>query len=188
MKISTNQFKNGSKIIIDNAPCTIINHEFHKPGKGQAVMRIKYKNLLTGNTNDKTFKSGESVESADVSHKEMEFLYHASDSWHFMDIQTYEQIEVSSSQMGESKKWLVGQEVCEVVLWNDQPILVNPPLIVELKIIQSEPGVKGDTVSGATKNAKLETGVEIQVPLFVNENETVKVDTRDITYVGRSKT
>ena len=89
--------------------------------------------------------------------------------------------------MGESKKWLVGQEVCEVVLWNDQPILVNPPLIVELKIIQSEPGVKGDTVSGATKNAKLETGVEIQVPLFINENETVKVDTRDITYVGRSK-
>ena len=153
MKISTNQFKNGSKIIIDNAPCTIINHEFHKPGKGQAVMRIKYKNLLTGNTNDKTFKSGESVESADVSHKEMEFLYHASDSWHFMDIQTYDQIEVNSSQIGEAKKWLVGQELCEVVLWNDQPILVNPPLIVELKIIQSEPGVRGDTVSGATKNA-----------------------------------
>ena len=123
MKISTNQFKNGSKIIIDNAPCTIINHEFHKPGKGQAVMRIKYKNLLTGNTNDKTFKSGESVESADVSHKEMEFLYHASDSWHFMDIQTYDQIEVNSSQIGEAKKWLVGQELCEVVLWNDQPIL-----------------------------------------------------------------
>ena len=134
MKISTNQFKNGSKIIIDNAPCTIINHEFHKPGKGQAVMRIKYKNLLTGNTNDKTFKSGESVESADVSHKEMEFLYHASDSWHFMDIQTYDQIEVNSSQIGEAKKWLVGQELCEVVLWNGQPILVNPPLIVELKI------------------------------------------------------
>ena len=96
MKISTNQFKNGSKIIIDNAPCTIINHEFHKPGKGQAVMRIKYKNLLTGNTNDKTFKSGESVESADVSHKQMEFLYHASDSRHFMDIQTYDKIEVNS--------------------------------------------------------------------------------------------
>ena len=187
MKISTNQFKNGSKIIIDNAPCTIINHEFHKPGKGQAVMRIKYKNLLTGNTNDKTFKSGESVESADVSHKEMEFLYHASDSWHFMDIQTYDQIEVNSSQIGEAKKWLVGQELCEVVLWNGQPILVNPPLIVELKIIQSEPGVKGDTVSGATKNVKLETNVEIQVPLFVNENEIVKVDTRDMTYVGRAK-
>ena len=187
MKISTNHFKNGTKIIIDNAPCTIIDHEFHKPGKGQAVMRIKYKNLLTGNTNDKTFKSGESIESADVSHKEMEFLYHASDSWHFMDIQTYDQIEVNSSQIGEAKKWLVGQELCEVVLWNDQPILVNPPLIVELKIIQSEPGVKGDTVSGATKNAILETNVDIQVPLFVNENEIVKVDTRDMTYVGRAK-
>ena len=117
----------------------------------------------------------------------MEFLYHASNSWHFKDIQTYDQIEVNSSQIGEAKKWLVGQELCEVVLWNGQPILVNPPLIVELKIIQSEPGVKGDTVSGATKNAKLETNVEIQVPLFVNENEIVKVDTRDMTYVGRAK-
>jgi len=187
MKISTNQFKNGTKLVIDNAPCSIIEHEFHKPGKGQAVMRVKYKNLLTGNTNDKTFKSGESVESADVNHKEMEFLYHYNESWHFMDTNTYEQIEVKSSQMDDAKKWLVGQETCEVVLWNSQPILVNPPVIVELKIIKAEPGVKGDTVSGATKTAKLETNVEVQVPLFVNENEIIKVDTRDMTYVGRAK-
>ena len=187
MKISTNQFKNGTKLVIDNAPCSIIEHEFHKPGKGQAVMRVKYKNLLTGNTNDKTFKSGESVESADVNHKEMEFLYKDNDSWHFMDKNNYEQIEVSESQMGNASIWLVGQETCEVVLWNDQPILVNPPLIVELKIIKAEPGVKGDTVSSATKTAKLETNVEVQVPLFVNENEIIKVDTRDMTYVGRAK-
>ena len=187
MKISTNQFKNGTKLIIDNAPCSIIEHQFHKPGKGQAVMRVKYKNLLTGNTNDKTFKSGESVESADVSHKEMEFLYKDNDSWHFMDKNNYEQIEVSESQMGNASKWLVGQETCEVVLWNGQPILVNPPVIVELKIVKAEPGVKGDTVSGATKTAKLETNVEVQVPLFVNENEIIKVDTRDMTYVGRAK-
>ncbi len=187
MKISTNQFKNGTKLVIDNAPCSIIEHEFHKPGKGQAVMRVKYKNLLTGNTNDKTFKSGETVESADVSHKEMEFLYKDNDSWHFMDKNNYEQIEVSGSQMGNASKWLVGQETCEVVLWNGQPILVNPPVIVELKIIKAEPGVKGDTVSGATKTAKLETNVEVQVPLFVNENEIIKVDTRDMTYVGRAK-
>ena len=187
MKISTNQFKNGTKLIIDNAPCTIVEHEFHKPGKGQAVMRIKYKNLSTGNTNDKTYKSGESVESADVNHKEMEFLYHDKESWHFMDKDTYEQIEINSSQMGDATKWLTGQEICEVVLWNNQPILVSPPSIVELKIIKSEPGVKGDTVSGATKNATLETGIDVQVPLFVNENEVIKVDTRDITYVGRAK-
>ena len=187
MKISTNQFKNGTKLIIDNAPCSIVEHEFHKPGKGQAVMRVKYKNLLTGNTNDKTFKSGESVEAADINHKEMEFLYHDNESWHFMDTNTYEQIEVNQSQIGEAKKWLVGQEVCEIILWNNQPILVTPPVIVELQIISAEPGVKGDTVSGATKIAKLQTGEEIQVPLFVNEKEIIKVDTRDKTYVGRSK-
>jgi|TARA_B100001094_G_C18107841_1_gene759389 elongation factor P len=187
MKISTNQFKNGTKLIIDNAPCSIVEHEFHKPGKGQAVMRVKYKNLLTGNTNDKTFKSGESAEGADINHSEMEFLYHDNDTWHFMNTNTYDQIEINASQMGDAKKWLVGQEVCEIVLWNGQPISVSPPVIVELKIISSEPGIKGDTVSGAMKNATLETNINIQVPLFVNENEVIKVDTRNMTYVGRVK-
>ena len=117
----------------------------------------------------------------------MEFLYQDNESWHFMDTNTYNQIEVSASKMGDASKWLVGQEVCEVVLWNGEPIMVNPPTIVELKIIKSEPGVKGDTVSGATKTATLETNVEVQVPLFVNENESIKVDTRDMSYVGRVK-
>ena len=187
MKISTNQFKNGTKLLIDNAPCSIIDHEFHKPGKGQAVMRVKYKNLLTGNTNDRTFKSGESAETADVNHKDMEFLYSDGETWHFMDPNSYEQIEISSNEIGDAKKWLVGQETCEIILWNEKPILVNPPVNVELKIINSEPGVKGDTVSGATKSAELETGVVIQVPLFVNEGEIVKVDTRDEGYLGRAK-
>ena len=187
MKISTNQFKNGTKLLIDNAPCSIIDHEFHKPGKGQAVMRVKYKNLLTGNTNDRTFKSGESAETADVNHKDMEFLYSDGETWHFMDPNSYEQIEISSNEIGDAKKWLVGQETCEIILWDEKPILVNPPVNVELKIINSEPGVKGDTVSGATKSAELETGVVIQVPLFVNEGEIVKVDTRDEGYLGRAK-
>ena len=187
MKISTNQFKNGTKLLIDNAPCSIIEHEFHKPGKGQAVMRVKYKNLLTGNTNDKTYKSGESAETADINHKDMEFLYSDGERWHFMDSTTFEQIEISSKEMGDAKKWLVGQETCEIILWDDKPILVDPPVNVELKIVNSEPGVKGDTVSGATKPAELETGVTIQVPLFVNEGETVKVDTRDESYIGRAK-
>ena len=186
-QVNTNEFKQGLKIVLDKTPCEIIEHEFHKPGKGQAVMRVKYKNLLTGNTNDKTFKSGESAEAADINHTEMEFLYHDNNSWHFMDTNTFDQIEISSSQMGDSKKWLVGQEVCEIILWDGRPISVNPPVIVELRIISAEPGVKGDTVSGATKNATLETNVEIQVPLFVNENELIKVDTRDMTYVGRAK-
>ena len=182
MKISTNQFKNGTKLIIDNAPCSIVEHEFHKPGKGQAVMRVKYKNLITGNTNDKTFKTGETVEAADVNHKEMEFLYEDGVKWHFMDTTNYEQIEINAEKMSDTRKWITGQEICEIVFWNDEPILVSPPTIVELKIIQAEPGVKGDTVSGATKNALLETDISIQVPLFVNENEIIKVDTRDMSY------
>ena len=167
MKISTNQFKNGTKLLIDNAPCSIIEHEFHKPGKGQAVMRVKYKNLLTGNTNDKTFKSGESAEAADVNHKDMEFLYSDGETWHFMDPSSYEQIEIGVNEIGDAKKWLVGQETCEMILWDEKPIQVNPPANVELKIVKSEPGVKGDTVSGATKPAELETGVVIQVPLLL---------------------
>ena len=117
----------------------------------------------------------------------MEFLYQDGESWHFMDTSTYEQIEINDAQIGDSKKWLIGQEVCEIVLWNGDAIEVNAPVTVELKIISAEPGVKGDTVSGATKKAILETGVEVQVPLFVNENETIKVDTRDMSYIGRSK-
>lgn len=186
MKISTSQFKNGTKLLLDGAPCSIVSHEFHKPGKGQAVMRVKYKNLLTGNTNDKTFKSGESVETADINHKEMEFLYSDGNNWHFMDSLTYEQIEVGPEIMQDAKKWLIGQEICEVVTWDDLPILVEPPIFVELTISRSEPGVKGDTVSGATKPAELETGVIVNVPLFVNEGEKIKVDTRTEEYSSRA--
>jgi Translation elongation factor P (EF-P)/translation initiation factor 5A (eIF-5A) len=127
MKISTNHFKNGTKLIIDNAPCSIIEHEFHKPGKGQAVMRVKYKNLLTGNTNDKTFKSRESVESAHVSHKEMEFLYKDNDSWHFLDKNNFQQIEVNESHMGNASQWLVGQKTCEGVFGIINPFFVIHP-------------------------------------------------------------
>ena len=150
-------------------------------------MRVKFRNLITGKVIDKTYKSGESAETADINHKDMEFLYTDGDSWHFMDTTTYEQIEIGSNEMCDAKKWLVGQETCEIILWDDRPILVDPPVIVELKITTSEPGVKGDTVSGATKPAELETGVSVQVPLFVNEGETIKVDTRDESYVGRAK-
>ena len=185
MKISTNQFKNGTKLLLDSAPCSIIEHEFHKPGKGQAVMRVKYRNLLTGNVIDKTFKSGESAETADVNHREMDFLYSDGETWNFMDPDNFDQLEVDSKIIGNAKKWLVGQERCEIVLWNDQPIIVDAPVFVNLVITTSEPGVRGDTVSGATKVAELETGVSIQVPLFVNEGETIKVDTRTETYVSR---
>ena len=184
-KISTNQFKNGIKIILNGAPCSILEHEFHKPGKGQAVMRVKYRNLLTGKVIDKTFKSGESVDQADVIAKEMTYLYSDGENWHFMDQENFDQISVNEDIMSNAKQWLIGQEACEVISWNGSPISIEVPPFVELKITSSEPGVKGDTVSGATKPATLETGVSIQVPLFVEEGETIKVDTRTSEYAGR---
>lgn len=184
-KISTNQFKNGLKIILNGAPCSILDHEFHKPGKGQAVMRVKYRNLLTGKVIDKTFKSGESVDQADVIAKEMTYLYSDGENWHFMDQESFDQISINEDIMSDAKQWLIGQETCEVISWNGSPISIEVPPFVELKITSSEPGVKGDTVSGATKPATLETGVSIQVPLFVEEGETIKVDTRTSEYAGR---
>lgn len=184
-KISTNQFKNGVKIIINNAPCVIIENEFHKPGKGQAVMRIKYRNLLNQRVVDKTFKSGESVEEADVLTKEMTYLYKDKESWCFMDPESYEQINIKEDLVGDAKNWLIGQESCQVITWNSSVISIEPPAFVELKILETEPGLKGDTVSGATKPAILETGQEIQVPLFVEIDELVKIDTRSGDYVSR---
>ena len=184
-KISTNQFKNGVKIIINNAPCVIIENEFHKPGKGQAVMRIKCRNLLNQRVVDKTFKSGESVEEAVVLTKEMTYLYKDQESWCFMDPDSYEQINIKEDLVGDARNWLIGQESCQVITWNNSVISIEPPAFVELKILETEPGLKGDTVSGATKPAILETGQEIQVPLFVEIDELVKIDTRSGDYVSR---
>ena len=125
MKISTSQFKNGLKIIISGQPCSIIEHEFHKPGKGQAVMRVKFRNLMTDKVIDKTYKSGESVEEADVSTVEMSYLYSDGDFWHFMNSTTFEQIGITEKVVADAKKWLIGQETCEVVIWNDEPITVE---------------------------------------------------------------
>ena len=185
MKISTSQFKNGLKIIINDQPCSIIEHEFHKPGKGQAVMRVKFRNLITDKVIDRTYKSGESVEEADILTVEMSYLYTDGEFWHFMNPSTYEQIEIPSKIIGNSKKWLVGQECCEVVIWDNEPISIEPPPFVELVIAKSDPGIKGDTVSGTSKPAELETGITIQVPLFVEEGEKIKVYTRSGEYSGR---
>ena len=185
MKISTSQFKNGLKIIINDQPCSIIEHEFHKPGKGQAVMRVKFRTLITYKVIDRTYKSGESVEEADILTVEMSYLYTDGEFWHFMNPSTYEQIEIPSKIIGNSKKWLVGQECCEVVIWDNEPISIEPPPFVELVIAKSDPGIKGDTVSGTSKPAELETGITIQVPLFVEEGEKIKVDTRSGEYSGR---
>ncbi|GIR08424.1 MAG: elongation factor P [Gammaproteobacteria bacterium] len=187
MKYSTNQFKQGMKLLIEGEPCSVLSYEFHKPGKGQAVMRTKLYNLRTQKVWERTFKSGESVESADVIEKDFQFLYNEGGNYVFMDQSTYEQVEVNSEQLGEIKHWLDGEEECKILFWDGAVLNIEPPTFVEKKVVSTEPGLKGDTVSNTLKPAKLSSGIEVQVPLFVNENDTVKIDTRDGSYVGRVK-
>ena len=132
MKISTSQFKNGLKIIINGQPCSILEHEFHKPGKGQAVMRVKFRNLITGKVIDKTYKSGESVEEADVMTIEMSYLYSDGEQWHFMNSTNFEQIAINGNIVSDAKKWIIGQENCEVVIWNDEPISVEALSLIHI--------------------------------------------------------
>jgi elongation factor P len=184
---STNEFKGGLKIMLDNDPCSIIENEFVKPGKGQAFSRVKIRNLRTGRVIERTFKSSESVEAADVVEIEMQFLYYDGEFWHFMVPDTFEQYSAGENALGDAKMWLKDQDVCTVTLWNDQPLSVTPPNFVELTIAETDPGLKGDTSGGGGKPATLETGAVVRVPLFVQIGELVKVDTRKGEYVGRSK-
>lgn len=183
----TNEFKNGLKVMIDGDPCTIVDLDFVKPGKGQAFTRVKYRNLKTGRVNERTYKSGESLESADVMDLDMQYLYNDGEFWHFMKPDSFEQYQMAADLIGESGKWLKGQEMCVVTLYNDSPISVTPPNFVELEITETDPGVRGDTSGGGSKPAKLETGAVVRVPLFVETGERVKVDTRTGEYVSRVK-
>jgi elongation factor P len=184
---STNEFKGGLKIMLDGDPCSIIENEFVKPGKGQAFNRVKIRNLKTGRVLEKTFKSGESVEAADVHETEMQYLYNDGEFWYFMDPESFEQLSADKSAIGESEKWLKEQDVCTVTLWNGSPIIVEPPKFVTLAITETDPGLKGDTSGGGGKPATLETGAVVRVPLFVQTGEVIKVDTRSAEYVSRAK-
>ena len=183
---STNEFKGGLKIMIDGDPCAIIENEFVKPGKGQAFNRVKIRNLKTGRVIERTFKSGDSVEAADVVETDMQYLYSDGEFWHFMHPDTYEQLAAGESAVADAVKWLKEQDVCLVTLWNGVPISVTPPNFVTLQISETDPGVRGDTSGGGGKPATLETGAVIRVPLFVDTGEAVKVDTRTGEYVGRA--
>jgi elongation factor P len=184
---STNEFKSGLKIMLDNDPCSIVENEFVKPGKGQAFNRVKIRNLKTGRILEKTFKSGESVEAADVLDLELQYLYNDGELWHFMDQGSYEQYEANESVVGDAAQWIKGEEMCTVTLWNDVPISVMPPNFVYLEITDTDPGVRGDTASGGTKPATLETGAVVKVPLFIETGEVLKIDTRTGEYVGRAR-
>ncbi len=184
---STNEFKGGLKILLDGEPYTIVENEFVKPGKGQAFNRVKVRNLKTGRVIEKTFKSGESVEAADVFEKDMQYLYNDGEYWYFMDPETFEQVPAGATAVEEAVQWLKEQDICAVTSWNGEPISVTPPNFVELKIVETDPGVRGDTSGGGGKPAKLETGAVVRVPLFVDEGEIIKVDTRSGEYVSRVK-
>ncbi len=184
---STNEFKNGLKVMVDNAPCSIVDCEFVKPGKGQAFTRIKIRNLKTGRVVERTFKSGETLPSADVADVEMQYLYSDGEHWHFMVPDSFEQYAIGPEALADAVRWLKEQDVCVVTLWNNEPIQVTPPNFVILAITETDPGLKGDTSGGGGKPATLETGAVVRVPLFVQTGELIKVDTRTGEYVSRAK-
>lgn len=183
---STNEFKPGLKVMLDNDPCSILENEYVKPGKGQAFNRVKMRNLKTGRVIERTFKSGDSIEGADVLDIDIQYLYNDGEFWHFMDTDSYEQYVADAKAMGDAAQWLKGQEMCTVTLWNGTPLSVTPPNFVVLEITETDPGVRGDTATGGTKPAKLETGAVVKVPLFVETGEKIKIDTRTGEYVSRA--
>lgn len=184
---STNEFRSGLKVMCDGEPCSILENEFVKPGKGQAFNRVKMRNLKTGRVWERTFKSGDSLEGADVADKDMEYLYNDGEFYYFMEPDTFEQHQADASAVGDAVQWLKEQDTCIVTLYNGAPLAVMPPNHVELEIVETDPGIRGDTAQGGTKPAKLSTGAVVKVPLFLNQGEVVRVDTRTGEYLSRAK-
>ncbi|MDN5848852.1 MAG: elongation factor P [Nitrococcus sp.] len=184
---TTSQFKAGLKILLDADPYAIVENEFVKPGKGQAFNRVKVRNLRSGRVVERTFKSGDSVEAADVLETEMQYLYTDGEFWHFMKPDSFEQYAAGTAVIGEAAKWFKEQALCKVTLWNNEPLSVEPPAHVSLAVIETDPGLRGDTSGGGGKPATLETGAVVQVPLFIEQGEILRIDTRSGTYISRAK-
>lgn len=182
---STTDFRKGLKIELDGTPFEIVEFQHFKPGKGGAMVRTKLRNILNGRTVDNTFRSGEKVGRPDLEQRDMQFLYHEGEDLVFMDMVTYEQLHLEESFTSGKSEFLQEAQVCQVLLYNSKPIDIEIPVSLILTVTHTEPGAKGDTVSNVTKAATLETGVVVQVPLFVNEGDRIKVDTRTREYLGR---
>lgn len=185
--IDTSDFRNGLTIQIDNEPYTLIYFQHVKPGKGGAFVRTKLRSVRTGNVFERTFRAGEKFEPAYLERKELEYIYRAGDEYFFMDTETYDQISFPESQLGESRKYLKEGMKVSVVSHNGETIGVELPDTVELVVADTDPGLRGDTASGGSKPATLETGAVIQVPLFIGVGETIRVDTRTDSYLERVK-
>jgi elongation factor P len=184
---TTNEIRGGMKVMIDNDPCVILENEMVKPGKGQAFNRIKFRNLKTGRVVERTWKSGDAIPTADVVDVEAQFLYSDGSHWNFMTKETFEQYVMDEKNVAEAKQWIKEQGDCTLTLFNGTPLAVVAPNFVVLKIVETDPGVRGDTSGGGGKPAKLETGAVVRVPLFVPEGDLIKVDTRIGEYVSRVK-
>lgn len=183
--ISTNQFRKGLKIELDGEPFSIVDFQHVKPGKGGAFVRTRLKSLVSGNVLERTFRSGDKVKRPDFEEKSMQYLYSDESGYHFMDTGTYEQIGMTSEDIGDLSDFLKEQLEVTVQFHNGRPMGVELPNFVELAVVKSDPGLKGDTASGATKPAELETGAVIQVPLFIEEGDVLKIDTRSGAYIER---
>jgi elongation factor P len=184
--IDTSQFRKKLKVILEGQPWMIVENEFVKPGKGQAFNRTKFKNLLTGRVLEKSFRSGETFQEADVSTSNMQYLYNDGHSYTFMNTKNYEQVEVQKEIMEDAAEWILENAECEVSFWGERVISVTPPTFVDLVVKHTEPAVRGDTANNVTKKATLETGAEIDVPLFIVEGMRLKIDTRTGEYLQRS--
>ncbi|WPC98644.1 elongation factor P [Proteus terrae] len=184
---NTNDFRSGLKIMLDGEPAVITECEFVKPGKGQAFARVRLRKLISNKLLEKTFKSTDSADGADVMDINLTYLYNDGEFWHFMNNETFEQLAADEKAVGENAKWLIDQAECIVTLWDGRPIAVIPPNFVELEIVDTDPGLKGDTAGTGGKPATLSTGAVVKVPLFVQIGEVIKVDTRSGEYVSRVK-
>jgi elongation factor P len=185
-QVTTSELKIGMKVEVDKEPYLVIINEFVKPGKGQAFNRIKMKNMVTSRVIEKTYKSGEKLDLADIEEAQVRYLYKDADGAIFMDEKTFDQITISKDLLGANEQWLKEEIVYHVVFYKGVAIELTPPTFMELAIVETAPGVRGDTASGRVlKNAVLETGSKVQVPIFVEQGEKIKVDTRTGEYVSR---
>lgn len=186
--VSAGDLRRGTKILFKNEPYSVLEFQHVKPGKGPAYMRTKMKNLITGLMHEETFRTDDKLPTPDLSYKDMMFVYEDSGLYNFLDQESYEQVAFDKDQLGDVVDFLKEQTVYTVLYFGERPIAVNPPLHMELKVVEAPPGVRGDTAQGgATKSVKLESGLSLQVPLFVDEGDVIKVDTRDYKYIERVK-
>lgn len=187
MVVFTNEFRKGLRILVDNEPFVIVEFQHVKPGKGGAFVRTRLKSLVTGNVLDRTYKSGDKADVPELEEREMQYLYKEGDNYYFMDQNTYDQMFIVEDQLGDAKNYIKEGSVIQALIYQGKTIGVDIPNFVNLVITQTEPGIRGDTAQNATKPALLETGYTIQVPLFVEQGETVRIDTRTGDYLERVK-